>query len=117
MYDKNIIVEHLNSVRNKNQPKIKINAVFISSSANKHYRLTKFGYTLMEKEFEKFEVSLYNISNKNSDIVSVDKYITTPFYFKKGILVIFEEFLATELFLLSGDFSLWVNNKKFWEDT
>lgn len=119
-FTKENLVKYLNDTlifSTKANDILSIGDIFISSSHDRHFRLTSFGSTVMESNFEKYTIELTNISNQNKDLLYIDKYLTTPFSFVSKTITVFDDILATELLLLDGDFSHWAANRVFWEDT
>jgi hypothetical protein len=49
-----------------------------------------------------------------NDLLTLDKYMLTPYYLSRGTLLIYEESVAAELLLLDSDLNQWVTNKKFY---
>jgi hypothetical protein len=49
-----------------------------------------------------------------NQILTLDKYLHTPYYLKKSRLILFEEVAAVELLMIDGDIDLWVQNKTFY---
>ena len=116
---KNELIEYLNTNTSGNKAgrkEFRINDIFISSSnQTQNFRLTGLGKGTMSKYFQKYELFLYSSSKleTGSQIIELDKYMKTPYYLRYGKLTIFEETLAAEFVLLSCDFDLWIQNKKF----
>lgn len=96
---------------------IRMNDIFISSANNdKHFRLTRFGKDIVEKHFTSYKIRLgpdKQVETGN-DLLTIDKYMLTPYYLNRGTLIIYEEVVAAELLLLDGDLNQWVHNKKFY---
>jgi len=95
---------------------IKANDIFISSSNDdKNFRLTTFGCKIVEKYFKMYKIPLTSKQETGNQILAIDTYITTPYYMKNGVVMVFEESIAAELMLLGGDLDIWVEKKKFYE--
>lgn len=101
--------------RKAGRKEFKPNDIFISSSNDdKHLRLTAFGKNVMEKHFTAYTISLDTKTKQETgtQLITLDKYLSTPYYIKNGNLILFEESVAAELILIGGDFDLWVSNKR-----
>lgn len=92
---------------------IKANDIFISSSNDdKNFRLTRFGKDIIEKHFKAYKIKLQSKDKETGNqILSLDRYMVTPYYLSRGTLVLYEESIAAELLLLDCDFDLWIFNK------
>lgn len=118
--NKNELIKYLNdNVKGKvaGRKEIRGNDIFISSTHNeKHFRLTRFGKDLVDKHFRAYKIvlPLAKRVETGNDLLTLDKYMLTPYYLSRGVLVIYEEVVAAELLLLDSDLNQWVYNKKFY---
>jgi len=118
--NKSELIKYLNdNVKGKvaGRKEIRGNDIFISStSEHQHYRLTRFGKDIVEKHFTSYKIVLSNDKKveTGNDILTIDKYMQTPYYLNRGTLIVYEESVAAELLLLDGDLNQWVYNKKFY---
>ena len=97
---------------------IKVNDIFISGTGNtSNYRLTAFGKDIIKKHFDAYTITLTSETKTETgnQILTLDRYLHSPYYIHKGKLILFETTVAAELSLLDGDFDLWVSNKKTWQ--
>jgi hypothetical protein len=118
--NKKELIKYLNensTGRVAGRKEIRGNDIFISSSNDhKHFRLTRFGKDLVEKHFKSYKIVLGSEKKieTGNDLLTLDKYMLTPYYLSRGTLLIYEESVAAELLLLDSDLNQWVTNKKFY---
>lgn len=94
---------------------IQVNDIFISGTGDtSNYRLTAFGRDIVKKHFDSYTINLTSETKAETgnQILTLDRYLHSPYYINKGKLVLFEQLVAAELSLLDGDFDLWISNKK-----
>jgi len=94
----------------------KTNDIFISSTKENHnFRLTTMGKDIMSRQFDTYTIKLQTayMIETGTQIIQLDRYMSTPYYLRNGKLIIFEESLAAEFLLLDSDFDLWIENKKY----
>jgi|SaaInlV_120m_DNA_3_1039746.scaffolds.fasta_scaffold01208_2 hypothetical protein len=94
----------------------KLYDIFISdTNQTSNFRLTTMGKDIMSKHFDTYNITLYSTKKgeTGSQVIELDRYMISPYYLRHGKLIIFEESLAAEFTLLSGDFDLWIQNKKY----
>lgn len=88
--------------------------IFISTTDNdNHFRLSAYGNQAMKKCFDYYEIKLKNRNRRETgyEVLTIDKYMRTPYYFTSSMFVVYEEIIAAELMLLDGDFDLWLRGK------
>ena len=94
-----------------------VSDIFISShSITTGYRVSAFGRDIIAKHFEKYKIKLKSdrYAGTGRQILTLDKYLFTPYYLDKSTLILFEEVPAAELLMIDGDLDLWVQNKTFY---
>ena len=92
---------------------IRGNDIFISSSNDeKNFRLTRYGKDVIEKHFTAYSIKLQTkLTEVGSKIVTIDRYMISPYFLKNDTLILYEQNIAAELLLIEGDFDLWIANK------
>ena len=104
---------------------ITLNDVFISARPGTGFRVSPLGRDILSKHFTKYKIELKLNSTTlhqhrqmaigtGNQILTLDKYLHTPYYLKKSRLILFEEVAAVELLMIDGDIDLWVQNKTFY---
>ena len=104
---------------------ITLNDVFISARPDTGFRVSPLGRDILSKHFTKYKIELKLNSTTlhqhrqmaigtGNQILTLDKYLHTPYYLKKSRLILFEEVAAVELLMIDGDIDLWVQNKTFY---
>ncbi len=104
---------------------ITLNDVFISARPDTGFRVSPLGRDILAKHFTKYKIELKLNSTTlhqhrqmaigtGNQILTLDKYLHTPYYLKKSRLILFEEVAAVELLMIDGDIDLWVQNKTFY---
>jgi len=104
---------------------ITITDIFISAQPDTGFRVSPLGRDILKKHFKTYKIELKlgsdtmhqhrkNAIGTGHQILTLDKYLNTPYYLRKSTLVLFEEVPAAELLMLDGDINLWVQNKTFY---
>ena len=104
---------------------ITISDIFISARPDTGFRVSPLGRDILSKHFTKYKIELKLNSTTlhqhrqmaigtGNQILTLDKYLHTPYYLKKSRLILFEEVAAAELLMIDGDIDLWVQNKTFY---
>ena len=104
---------------------ITISDIFISARPDAGFRVSPLGRDILKKHFKTYKIELklnsttmhqhrQNAIGTGHQILTLDKYLNTPYYLRKSTLVLFEEVPAAELLMLDGDINLWVQNKTFY---
>ena len=104
---------------------ITISDIFISGHLSTGFRVSALGRDILKKHFKEYKVELklnnetlhqhrQNAIGTGNQILTLDKYLKTPYYLRKTVLVLFEEVAAAELLMIDGDIELWVQNKTFY---
>ena len=99
--------------------------IFISARPDTGFRVSALGRDILKKHFRTYKIELKlnsdtmhehrkNAIGTGNQILTLDKYLKTPYYLRKSTLVLFEEVPAAELLMLDGDINLWVQNKTFY---
>ena len=92
--------------------------IFISShSPTTGFRVSAFGRDVIAKHFEKYKIKLKTkqYTGTGRQILTLDRYLFTPYYLDRSTLILFEEVPAAELLMIDGDLDLWVQNKIFFK--
>ena len=92
------------------------NDIFISGpQPSGGFRVSAFGRNIISKHFKKYTIEIKSkIVGTGNQILTLDKYLNSPYYLKKYTLVLFEEAIAAELLMIDGDIDLWVENKTYY---
>ena len=104
---------------------ITISDIFISSKPTTGFRVSALGRNILKKHFKTYKIELkltsatmhqhrQNAIGTGNQILTLDKYLHTPYYLRKSRLILFEEVAAAELLMIDGDIDLWVQNKTFY---
>ena len=95
---------------------ITISDIFISARPDTGFRVSPLGRDILAKHFKKYKIELKSkkATGTGNQILTLDKYLHTPYYLKKSRLILFEEVAAVELLMIDGDIDLWVQNKTFY---
>lgn len=99
--------------------------IFISARPDTGFRVSALGRDILKKHFKTYKIELKlnsgtmhqyrkNAIGTGNQILTLDKYLKTPYYLRKTVLVLFEEVAAAELLMIDGDIELWVQNKTFY---
>ena len=94
---------------------ITMSDIFISARPDTGFRVSPLGRDILAKHFKKYKIELKSktATGTGNQILTLDKYLHTPYYLKKSRLILFEEVAAVELLMIDGDIDLWVQNKIF----
>ena len=106
---------------------ITISDIFISARPDAGFRVSPLGRDILAKHFTKYNIELklnsttlhkhrQNAIGTGNQILTLDKYLHTPYYLNRSKLVLFEEVAAAELSMIDGDIELWLRNKTFYSD-
>jgi hypothetical protein len=106
---------------------ITISDIFISARSDAGFRVSPLGRDILSKHFTKYNIELklnsttlhkhrQNAIGTGNQILTLDKYLKTPYYLNRSKLVLFEEVAAAELSMIDGDIELWLRNKTFYSD-
>ena len=106
---------------------ITISDIFISARSDAGFRVSPLGRDILSKHFTKYNIELklnsttlhkhrQNAIGTGNQILTLDKYLKTPYYLNRSKLVLFEEVAAAELSMIDGDIELWLRNKTFYYD-
>ena len=101
--------------------------IFISARSDAGFRVSPLGRDILSKHFTKYNIELklnsttlhkhrQNAIGTGNQILTLDKYLKTPYYLNRSKLVLFEEVAAAELSMIDGDIELWLRNKTFYSD-
>ena len=95
---------------------ITISDIFITSKPTTGFRVSALGRNILKKHFKTYKIEIKSeiATNTGNQILTLDKYLKTPYYLRKSKLVLFEEVAAVELLMIDGDIDLWVQNKTFY---
>tara|TARA_Y100000385_G_C13052758_1_gene620602 strand:- start:1043 stop:1432 length:390 start_codon:yes stop_codon:yes gene_type:complete len=104
---------------------ITISDIFISARPDAGFRVSPLGRDILKKHFKTYKIELKlnsatmhqhrkNAVGTGNQILTLDKYLKTPYYLRKSKLMLFEELAAAELLMIDGDINLWVENKTFY---
>jgi len=95
---------------------ITISDIFITSKSTTGFRVSALGRNILKKHFKTYKIEIKSeiATNTGNQILTLDKYLKTPYYLRKSKLVLFEEVAAVELLMIDGDIDLWVQNKTFY---
>ena len=104
---------------------ITISDIFISTRPDSGFRVSPLGRDILKKHFKTYKIELklnsatmhqhrQNAIGTGNQILTLDKYLHTPYYLRKSRLILFEEIAAAELLMIDGDINLWVQNKTFY---
>ena len=104
---------------------ITISDIFISARPDAGFRVSPLGRDILKKHFKTYKIELklnsetmhqhrQNAIGTGNQILTLDKYLHTPYYLRKSRLILFEEVAAAELLMIDGDINLWVQNKTFY---
>jgi hypothetical protein len=104
---------------------ITLSDIFISARPDVGFRVSALGRDILKKHFKTYNIELklnsgtmhkhrHNAIGTGNQILTLDKYLKTPYYLRKTTLVLFEEVAAAELLMIDGDIELWVQNKTFY---
>ena len=104
---------------------ITMSDIFISARPDTGFRVSALGRDILKKHFKTYKIELKlnsgtmhqyrkNAIGTGNQILTLDKYLKTPYYLRKTVLVLFEEVAAAELLMIDGDIELWVQNKTFY---
>ena len=104
---------------------ITISDIFISARPDAGFRVSPLGRDILKKHFKTYKIELKlnsatmhqhrkNAVGTGNQILTLDKYLKTPYYLRKSKLMLFEELAAAELLMIDGDIELWVQNKTFY---
>ena len=104
---------------------ITISDIFISARPDAGFRVSPLGRDILKKHFKTYKIELklnsatmhqhrQNAIGTGNQILTLDKYLHTPYYLRKSRLILFEEVAAAELLMIDGDIDLWVQNKTFY---
>ena len=119
--DKNELIDYINkntTGKTAGRKEFTVSDIFISShSITSGYRVSAFGRDIIAKHFEKYKIKLKSdrYTGTGRQILTLDKYLFTPYYLATQTLVLFEEVPAAELLMIDGDLDLWVQNKTFFK--
>ena len=106
---------------------ITISDIFISARPDSGFRVSPLGRDILKKHFKTYKIELklnsatmhqhrQNAIGTGNQILTLDKYLKTPYYLNRSKLVLFEEVAAAELSMIDGDIELWLRNKTFYSD-
>lgn len=106
---------------------ITISDIFISARPDAGFRVSPLGRDILAKHFTRYNIELkldsttlhkhrQNAIGTGNQILTLDKYLKTPYYLNRSKLVLFEEVAAAELSMIDGDIELWLRNKTFYSD-
>jgi len=106
---------------------ITISDIFISTRPDSGFRVSPLGRDILKKHFKTYKIELklnsatmhqhrQNAIGTGNQILTLDKYLKTPYYLNRSKLVLFEEVAAAELSMIDGDIELWLRNKTFYSD-
>ena len=106
---------------------ITISDIFISARSDAGFRVSPLGRDILSKHFTKYNIELklnsttlhkhrQNAIGTGNQILTLDKYLKTPYYLNRSKLVLFEEVAAAELSMIDGDIEIWLRNKTFYSD-
>jgi len=106
---------------------ITISDIFISARPDAGLRVSPLGRDILAKHFTRYNIELklnsttlhkhrQNAIGTGNQILTLDKYLKTPYYLNRSKLVLFEEVAAAELSMIDGDIELWLRNKTFYSD-
>jgi hypothetical protein len=106
---------------------ITISDIFISARPDAGFRVSPLGRDILAKHFTRYNIELklnsttlhkhrQNAIGTGNQILTLDKYLHTPYYLNRSKLVLFEEVAAAELSMIDGDIELWLRNKTFYSD-
>tara|TARA_B110001454_G_scaffold124997_1_gene116628 strand:- start:205 stop:576 length:372 start_codon:yes stop_codon:yes gene_type:complete len=118
--DKNELINYINkntTGRTAGRKEITLSDIFISSLPElTGFRVSAFGRDVISKHFKAYKIVIKSetVIGTGNQILTLDKYINSPYYLKKSKLVLFEEVIAAELLMIDGDIDLWVQNKTFY---
>ena len=87
---------------------ITISDIFISARSDAGFRVSPLGRDILSKHFTKYNIELklnsttlhkhrQNAIGTGNQILTLDKYLKTPYYLNRSKLVLFEEVAAAEL--------------------
>jgi hypothetical protein len=118
--NKNELINYINkntTGRTAGRKEITLSDIFISSIPEiTGFRVSAFGRDIISKHFKAYKLVIKSetVIGTGNQILTLDKYINSPYYLKKSKLVLFEEVIAAELLMIDGDIDLWVQNKTFY---
>jgi hypothetical protein len=126
--DKKELISYINkhtTGKTAGRKEITITDIFISAQPDTGFRVSPLGRDILKKHFKTYKIELKlgsdtmhqhrkNAIGTGHQILTLDKYLNTPYYLRKSTLVLFEEVPAAELLMLDGDINLWVQNKTFY---
>ena len=106
---------------------ITISDIFISARPDAGFWVSPLGRDILAKHFTRYNIELkldsttlhkhrQNAIGTGNQILTLDKYLKTPYYLNRSKLVLFEEVAAAELSMIDGDIELWLRNKTFYSD-
>lgn len=128
--DKKELISYINkhsTGKTAGRKEITASDIFISARPDAGFRVSPLGRDILSKHFKKYKIELklnlstlhqhrQNAIGTGNQILTLDKYLTTPYYLKKSKLILFEELAAAELLMIDGDIDLWVQNKTFYNE-
>jgi len=119
--DKNELITYINkntTGRTAGRKEITLSDIFISSHSHiAGFRVTPLGRDIIAKHFKKYKIKIKSehYAGTGKQILTLDKYLFTPYYLSRQTLILFEEVPAAELLMIDGDLDLWVENKTFFK--
>ena len=127
--DKKELISYINkhtTGKTAGRKEITITDIFISAQSDTGFRVSPLGRDILKKHFKTYNIELkLNSSTMHkhrkvamgtgNQILTLDKYLNTPYYLRKSTLVLFEEVPAVELLMIDCDIDLWVQNKTFFD--
>jgi len=128
--DKKELISYINkhtTGKTAGRKEITISDIFISARSDAGFRVSPLGRDILSKHFTKYNIELklnsttlhkhrQNAIGTGNQILTLDKYLKTPYYLNRSKLVLFEEVAAAELSMIDGDIELWLRNKTFYSD-
>ena len=126
--DKRKLISYINkntTGKTAGRKEITISDIFISARPDTGFRVSALGRDILKKHFKTYKIELklnsatmhqhrQNAIGTGNQILTLDKYLHTPYYLRKSRLILFEEIAAAELLMIDGDINLWVQNKTFY---
>ena len=126
--DKKELISYINkhtTGKTAGRKEITISDIFISARPDAGFRVSPLGRDILKKHFKTYKIELKlnsatmhqhrkNAVGTGNQILTLDKYLKTPYYLRKSKLMLFEELAAAELLMIDGDINLWVENKTFY---
>lgn len=128
--DKKELISYINkhsTGKTAGRKEITASDIFISARPDAGFRVSPLGRDILAKHFTRYNIELkldsttlhkhrQNAIGTGNQILTLDKYLKTPYYLNRSKLVLFEEVAAAELSMIDGDIELWLRNKTFYSD-